>query len=60
MNIEQRIKELRAMFIQLSEIILQEMKEGADVKSSETLKVLQRIQAALEKSEKERITHSNQ
>jgi hypothetical protein len=59
MEANQRIIELRAMFLELSEIILEEMKAGKDVQSSETFNTLKQVQAELEQLEEERLKGLN-
>lgn len=51
METEQRIKELRSMFLQLVEVIMEELKDGKPVKTSDTFIVMKKIQAELEKLE---------
>lgn len=60
MTNEQRIKELREMFLQLSEIILQEMKEGKEVRSTDTFNVMKKILAELEYLEVEALGGSRE
>jgi len=59
MKVEQRIKELRTKFLQLSQIILEEIKEGKDANSSETFAVMKKIQTELEKLEEENSNNLN-
>jgi hypothetical protein len=59
MEANQRILELRQMFLQLSEIVLEEMKAGKDVQSGETFDTMKKIQAELEQLEEERLKGLN-
>jgi hypothetical protein len=44
METAQRIKELRMMFLQLAEIILEEMKQGKNIETSETYLMMKKVQ----------------
>src|SRR5687767_14907530 len=44
METEQRIRELRTMFLQLSEILVAELQEGKSVETIETFDVMKRVQ----------------
>jgi hypothetical protein len=44
METEQRIRELRTMFLQLSEILVAELQEGRSVQTIETFDVMKRVQ----------------
>lgn len=52
MEAEQRIKELRTMFLQLAETVVEELKAGDSVQPSETFEVMKKIQSELEELER--------
>jgi len=59
METEQRIKELRTMFLQLMEITVGEIKEGKPVHTTETFEVMKRIHAELQQLEAQKGINSD-